>query len=91
VSLLIKIRPGRKEPTNGYPVYSDINNEIHIGAMAGWRIKPNQNKDFAFNFLGGFRRTTVFYMTACKIYCERYDIVSSTSSAISLQCVKKFL
>jgi hypothetical protein len=59
-STIVKIRPGRKEPINNYPVYFDFANDVNLGILAGYTFRPRRvMKGFAFSTLGGFAVSSI--------------------------------
>lgn len=56
---LIKIRPGRKEPKNGYNIYSEIGNDFNIGVSAGWKFKPYRRLQLSHSLVGGLSFTSI--------------------------------
>lgn len=56
---LIKIRPGRKEPKDGYTIYSEFGNDFNIGVSAGWKFKPNRRKQVYHSVVGGLSFSSI--------------------------------
>jgi len=56
---LIKIRPGRKEPKNGYNIYSEFGNDFNIGVSAGWKFKPYRRLQISHSLVGGLSFSSI--------------------------------
>lgn len=56
---LIKLRPGKKELTNGYPTYFEFKSDFNLGLMAGGRFSGKTRKNLAFNVLAGIGLSSV--------------------------------
>ena len=56
---LIKIRPGRKEPKNGYDVYSEFGNDFNIGVSAGWKFQPYRKMQLAHSGVIGLSFSSI--------------------------------
>ncbi|GAB4093547.1 hypothetical protein GCM10028786_24740 [Flaviaesturariibacter terrae] len=56
---LIKMRPGSKALSDGYPVYFDFKSDFNLGLMAGGRFSSKTRKNVAFNVLAGIGLSSV--------------------------------
>lgn len=56
---LIKIRPGRKEPKNGYNIYSEFGNDFNIGISAGWKFRPYPRTQLSHSLVGGLSFSSI--------------------------------
>jgi hypothetical protein len=56
---LIKIRPGKKEPKDGYDIYSEFGNDFNIGISAGYKFKPYRRLQVAHSLVGGLSFSSI--------------------------------
>jgi hypothetical protein len=57
---IIKIRPGSKKLINNqYPAYFDFANDFNLGALFGYKNKPNRKVEFVQNFLVGVSLSSI--------------------------------
>lgn len=56
---LIKVRPGRKEPKDGYAIYSEFGNDFNIGVSAGWKFQPYRRLQLAHSIVGGLSFSSI--------------------------------
>lgn len=56
---LIKIRPGRKNPKDGYNIYSEFGNDFNIGVSAGWKVRPNRRLEVSHSVVGGLSFSSI--------------------------------
>ncbi|MCM5530632.1 hypothetical protein [Parasegetibacter sp. NRK P23] len=56
---LIKIRPGREEPKDGYNIYSEFGNDFNIGISAGWKFKPYRRTQLSHSLVGGLSFSSI--------------------------------
>jgi hypothetical protein len=56
---LIKIRPGRKEPKDGYNIYSEFGNDFNIGISAGFKFKPYRRLEMSHSLVGGLSFSSI--------------------------------
>ncbi|MES2648089.1 MAG: hypothetical protein V4717_14525 [Bacteroidota bacterium] len=56
---LIKIRPGQKEPKDGYNIYSEFGNDFNIGISAGFKFKPYRRLEVSHSLVGGLSFSSI--------------------------------
>ena len=56
---IVKIRPGRKQPINGYPSYFDFANDFNLGLLFGYKYHPNFRREFTMHGLVGLSITSI--------------------------------
>lgn len=78
---LIKVRPGRKDPKDGYNIYSEFGNDFNIGVSAGWKIEPNRKKPISHSIVGGLSFSSI---KVTPYTTKEYITSESTQGCITL-------